>query len=364
MKTFIERNQQKWLRFLLPFPIGVVVYILILLVFDTLNQFSSNFFSQEVAVTVTLTFVLLGILRLILNFIDKRFPLLVEVNTGNEEKTSDKGVNHSFRIILIPFISLLISIVVISFLVSIYFSFVLLISDFNTELIVFNGVYGVVAILYGIIHVSTSFLAVHKQIHYKQEKELRKGMESDLEKFKMQINPQLLYDGLENLISIVHTQPRMAEQFINHLSKIYRYNLDNRHVELVDLEKELELTSSLLHLLNIKHKQTIRLTHQLPPEWLGRQIIPCTISSLVQELINKSIVNEYQPLHIELKQEDEALLFISNHNPRIGLNGGSVWNLSMINKAYAFFNDNKQLEITHHNQQIHINIPLFEIEEE
>lgn len=364
MKTLIESKQQKWLKFLLPFPIGVVVYILILLVFDTLNQFSSNFFSQEVAVTVFLTFVLLGILRLVLSFIDKRYPLLAKVADNDEDKIADKGVNHSFRIVLIPLISLLISIVVISILVSVYFSFVLIITDFNTELIVFNGVYGVVAILYGIIHVSTSFMAVHKQIHYKQEKELRKGMESDLEKFKMQINPQLLYDGLENLISIVHTQPRMAEQFINHLSKIYRYNLDNRHVELVELDKELELTSSLLHLLNIKHKQTIRFNHQLPKEWLSRQIIPCTISSLVQELVNRSIVNEFQPLQIELKQKKEGLLFICNHNPRIGLNGENIWNLSLINKAYSFFNDNKQLEITHHNQQIHINIPLFEIEEE
>jgi len=364
MKTLTISKQQKWLRFLLPFPIGVVVYILILLVFDTLNQFSSNFFSQEVAITVFLTFVLMAVLRLVLNVIDKRFPLVVATTVGDEENPNEVSPNHSLRIFLIPLVSLLVSVVIISLLVSIYFSLVLLISDYNTELMVFNAVYGVVAILYGIIHVSTTFLAVHKQIHYKQEKELRKGMESDLEKFKMQINPQLLYDGLENLISIVHKQPRLAEQFINHLSKIYRYNLDNRHVELVDLQKELELTSSLLHLLNVKYKNTIVFKHTLTDESLCQQIIPCTISALIQELVNRSIVNEYQPLQIQLKQAGNDLIFICDHNPKIGLNGDSIWNLSLINKAYSFFNDNKQLEITQHNQQLHINIPLFEIEEE
>ncbi len=364
MKALTTSKQQKWLRFILPFPIGAVAYILILLVFDTLNQFSANFFSQEVVVTVFLAFVLLESLRAVLNGIDKRYPLIEKMLTTESEEVSDKGPNHSLRIVLIPLLSLLVSFIVTSFLVSIYFRFVLIISDFNTELIVFNGVYGVVAILYAIIHVSTSFLAVHKQIHYKQEKDLRKGLETDLEKFKMQINPQLLYDGLENLISIVHAQPRLAEQFINHLSRIYRYNLDNRHVELVDLKQELALSSSLLHVLNVKYKNAICLKSDLPDEWLSRQIIPCTISALIQELVERSIVNDFQPINIMLEIKEAELMFVCKHNPKIGLNGNSEWNLNFINRAYSFFSENKQLVITHHNQQLHINIPLFEIEEE
>ncbi|TRX63198.1 histidine kinase [Carboxylicivirga sp. M1479] len=360
MKGLTINKQQKWLRLILPFPIGVVVYILILLVFDTLNQLGSNFFSQEVLVTTLVSFVLLEVLRFVLTVIDKRFPLVLKMPG---DQSVEKIHNPSFRVIFIPALSLLVSVVLVSLLISIYFTFVLLIKDFHTELIVFNGVYGVVAILYGIIHVSTSFLTVHKQIHYRQEKELRKGMETDLEKFKMQINPQLLYDGLENLISIVHTEPRRAEQFVNHLSKIYRYNLDNRHVELVDLKSELELSNSLLHLLNVKYNNTISLNHNFPNEWLCRQIIPCTISALIQELVNRSIINGFQPLRIGLEKKGGELYFVCYDNPKIGLNGNSEWNLSFINRAHSFFND-KQLEISHHNQQIHINIPLFEIEEE
>ncbi|WP_430815390.1 histidine kinase [Carboxylicivirga sp. RSCT41] len=364
MKTFTINNQQKWLRFLLPFPLGVVAYVLILLVFDTLNQFSSNFFSQEVAVTTMLTFILFESLRALLKLIDKRFPLMEKLKTNAESTVDSKEISHSMRIVLIPFICLVLSVLLISLLVGVYFRFVLFISDFGTELIVFNSVYGVMAILYAIIHVSTSFLAVHKQIHYKQEKDLRKGMETDLEKFKMQINPKLLYDGLENLISIVHSQPRLAEHFVNHLSKIYRYNLDNRHVELVELQQELQLSQSLLHILNVKHTNTITFEARLSDDWMYRQIIPCTLSSLIQELVSRSIINEYQPMHIILEGKGDNLTFSCRHNPKIGLNGNSDWNLTLINKAYSFFSDRKQLEISYNNQQIHINIPLFEIEEE
>ncbi|WP_430810153.1 MULTISPECIES: histidine kinase [unclassified Carboxylicivirga] len=364
MKAVVLSKQQKWLRFLLPVPVGMVVYVMILLVFDTLDQLGANFFSQEVVVTILFSFILMELLRIALNAIERRYPLALTMARDDEQTNVFKVSSQSLRIYLIPLLALLIAIVIISLLVSVYYSFVLLISDYRTELIVFNGVYGVVAILYAIIHVSNSFLAVHKQIHYRQEKELRKGMETDLEKFKMQINPQLLYDGLESLISIVHAEPRMAEQFVNQLSKIYRYNLDHRHAELVDLAKELELSRCLLHLLNIKHHKAISFSHQLSDECLGRQIIPCTLSSLIQEVVRRSIVNAYQPLCIRVEQRDDVLLLSCNHNPKIGLNGDGEWDLSLINKAYAFFTDQRQLEVTYHNQYLHITIPLFDIEEE
>jgi len=364
MKTKIIDTQQKWLRFLLPFPIGIIVYVLILLVFDSLEQLSYNFFSQEVAVTIFFSFLLLESQRFLLKLIDKRFPLELNVQTPDEgEGAQAKSTNHSLRILLVPFVSLFFSIILISLLLSIYYFFVLFISDFNTELIVFNAVYGIVAILYSIIHVSTSFLAVHKQIHYKQEKDLRKGMEADLEQFKMQINPRLLYDGLENLISIVHAEPKLADQFVAHLSKIYRYNLDNRHVELVDLKDELDLSVSLLYVLNVRHENAIVFTPDLPRDWYSHQIIPGTISTLIQEVVNRSIINVYQPVQMQLKQKDDKLVFICNDNPKIGYNGEGDWNLALINKAYSFFN-NRPLEIIPNNHQLLINIPLFEIEEE
>ncbi len=363
MKVNIIDKQQKWLRFLLPFPIGIIAYILILLVFDSLAQLGTNFFSQEVAITIFLAFLLLEGQRLLLNAIDKYFPIPISKEDAVSSMLGQKMPSHSLRIFIVSLLSVLFAIILISAVVSIYFSMILLIRDYTSELIVFIGVYGILAILYAIIHVSTSFLAIHKQIHYRQEKELRKGMESDLEKFKMQINPQLLYDGLENLISIVHSQPKLAEQFVNHLSRIYRYNLDNRHVELVDLKQELQLTTSLLHILNVKHNNAIEFKHQLPEDWYQQQIIPGTISTLIQEAVGRSIINEYQPMIIQLKQVDGTLVFSCANNPKIALNGKSKWNISHINKAYAFFNGNK-LEIEQNNQQLNINIPLFEIEEE
>ena len=355
----------KWLRFLLPIPTGIIVYILILLVFDTLNQLGSHFFSDEVAITIIFSFILLEVQRLVLNYTLHKYPIKILDTSINESEQNEttKTSGASTRIIIISLISLIISIVIISILVFLYFTYVLQLTDIQRELIVFNGVFGIVSVVYAIIHVSTSFLETNKQINYIREKELRKSLEHDLENYKLQINPQLLYDSLENLISIVKQDKKMAESIIQHLSGIYRYILDTRHIELVSVAEELRNLNSLIYILNIKHNGAIRITDALDDECNGMQIIPGTISTLLTEVCNRSIINQYQPLEVNLSGVDKHLIFKATNNPKITQESLNHWNINHLNKAYDYFSSQRP-EIFEEDKEININIPLFEIEEE
>ncbi|MCU4174993.1 histidine kinase [Carboxylicivirga sp. N1Y90] len=354
---------QKWLRFLLPIPTGILAYLLILLVFDTLDQMGSNFFSHEVLISIILSFILLASQRFFLRIVDKYYPIDLSKTEPEETDKSKRGPSASARILLIPSISVVFSILIITPLVSLYFYFILGLKDFYSELFVFNGVYGIVSVVFAIIHVSTSFMAIQKEIHYLREKELRKNMEHDLRNYKLQINPQLLYDSLEDLISVVKKDKKLADNLVNHLSKTYRYILDTRHLELVSLSEELKNVNSLLYLLNIKHNNSISITDQLKDELSERQIIPGTISTLIMELCKRSIINRYQPLQINLTSNNEHLSFVASNNPKINFEDVNHWDLSLLNKAYHFFSDSTP-NVHVNNSHINIHIPLFEIEEE
>ncbi len=361
-------TQNKWLRFLLPIPVGFTVYVLILLIFDSLQQLADNFFSQEVMITVVLSFVLMEVLRLFLRFIDKRYPLklthsILEKAGDNGSPESTPPFAQSLRIFIIPLASLVFSFLIITPLVWVYFNFLLELVGFSTELIVFNAVFGIVAIIFSMIHVSSSFLAVHKQIHYIREKELRKSLEHDLEKFKLQINPDLLYESLENLISIVHTDTKAADKYIDHLSRIYRYTLDARKIELVTLEQEMAQSASLLYVLNVKYHGAIHFKQKLPDEWLQRQVVPGTLPTLIQETVRRTIVNALQPLNIQLQNENNQLTYVCTNNPKINFEHDQAWQLALLNKAYQFFSEQK-LDIRANHATIQVAIPTFEIEEE
>ena len=62
-------------RLLAPVFVGVMVYVLILMVFDSISLLIENFFSQEAAFCIGLTYVLHEFLRGVFILLDKRFPL-------------------------------------------------------------------------------------------------------------------------------------------------------------------------------------------------------------------------------------------------------------------------------------------------
>ncbi|TAJ09736.1 histidine kinase [Marinilabiliaceae bacterium JC017] len=363
--------QNNWLRLLIPIPVGMVVYTLILLVFDSLNQLSENFFSREAMVTILFTYLLLEGQRLFLLFIEKHFPLqskkLTTLTTESDtipDLPNKKRRSYTGTILIQLFASLLFSIALISIVVSIYYRFYLGFIGYHTELIVFNAVFAIVSIVYNMIHSSTHFLAFHSQILYLKEMELRKSLEHDLERFKLQINPSLLYQSLENLIAIVHSDPKLAENYIDHLSRIYRYTLDARQNELVCVSQELKIVDSLLLLLNVKYQGALSFDYSLNTIVKNKQIVPGTLQLLIQQAIERNIISGMQPLIIKLENgAEDHINFSFNDNEKLTLNESSQINLNHINKAYAFFS-NKTLTHTIKSNKVHIEIPVFEVEEE
>ena len=63
--------------------------------------------------------------------------------------------------------------------------------------------------------------------------------EHQLEQLKKQISPHFLFNNLNVLSSLIHTNTQAADVFLDKFSGLYRYILQSRHHELVPLTKEL-----------------------------------------------------------------------------------------------------------------------------
>jgi sensor histidine kinase YesM len=339
---------------------------LILLAFDSLDQLRVLFFNYELLFIIFISFVLLESQRAFIHLVEKVFPLQSKPLPDDQaphKATLSPSTSKIFIITSQLTGTLLFSVLLTSLMLSAYYSLVLKISDFNTELIVFNIVFGIVSLMYTMLHTSSKLLTHHSRLLYSQEKELRKKLEHDLEKFKLQVNPDLLFDSLENLISLVYNDKKSAENYIDHLSKIYRHSLDSRKNELIPLNRELEIVESLYALLAIKYNHNLELTNHIKPKNHQLQIVPGTLTLLLQYAVNGSIVSPYQPLKIILKEEGNHLVFQFDNNQKLRNKNLFSHSLTLINKAYQFYN-NEFLKQTTKETSIQIKIPLFEVEEE
>ena len=63
---------------------------------------------------------------------------------------------------------------------------------------------------------------------------------------KNQLNPHFLFNALTSLNSLIFENPTLASQFLQQLSKVYRYVLQNKDKNLVSLQTELDFTKLTL----------------------------------------------------------------------------------------------------------------------
>lgn len=99
---------------------------------------------------------------------------------------------------------------------------------------------------------------------------------AQLENLKNQLNPHFLFNNLSVLSSLVYQNQDKAVDFINELSKVYRYVLDSKNAELVNLQRRVRFSRTLhVFVENTLWKATYVLSSTFPPLTKASICPPC-----------------------------------------------------------------------------------------
>lgn len=334
-------------RIITPGIFGVLVYMLVLLIFDNLNAISKNFFSQEVVLTVVLSYFVFETLRLTIIFLNKIIPA--------ERKII-------FRVLIQILLSLVTSFLIVSVTLWIYFTHIIGFSVFITELVAFNSIFFLLAILYNSFFFSIFYLHKHGEIILNKEKEQRKNIEYELEVYKNRINPIFLYNSLETLISIQKNDKPTGGLYIERLANVYRNTLDNRQNELITLQEEITPVKDFVWLLNQKFQDSIRLNIKttITDEFF---IVPGTIISLIENALKFNLANDYEKLEVIVENNSDKLLVKNKTNLRLKPLNMKYTHFASLCKTYSIYTNNipKRDEI---NGYFCVEIPLLQLSEE
>jgi two-component system LytT family sensor kinase len=126
-------------------------------------------------------------------------------------------------------------------------------------------------------------------------------MQSQLLGLKSQMNPHFLFNSLNTLSSLIHEDADKAEDFLDHMSKVYRYLLRNNEEQLVRLDTELNFIRSYAFLLKARHGDGLYIDVQVPQEQRDQMIPPLTIQMLVENALTQNSISKNRPLHIAIR---------------------------------------------------------------
>jgi tetratricopeptide (TPR) repeat protein len=135
---------------------------------------------------------------------------------------------------------------------------------------------------------------------------------SEIDLLRTQVNPHFLFNSLSILSSLVHVNADLSVQFIEQLSKVYRYILEHKDQQIVPLRTELDLLQSYVFLLKIRFDDKFQLHVQLDDTVLDRyKIAPLTLQLLVENAVKHNRMSAKEPLEVTITTAGEYLL-ISN----------------------------------------------------
>ena len=329
-------------RFLSPIFTGVVAYLLILLINNNIGQLQEQFLGQELYVSITLAYIVHEFSRLLL-WVFKLIP---------------KKLGTAFTLVLHSILSILLSAILITFLIELYYQQVSGFSPSAQEIITFNSIYCCIPISYVLLNLSHQYLYRINTKKLDNELLIKENIEEDFKQFKREINPELLFESFEMLLVLINENIDKVDEFIDHLSTIYRYILSSRKKQLVTFNEEHIILNEFLKLYNHLPYRKVNISIDRNENFL---IVPGTLLFVVEQIIKTTIVSTKTSLEIKIVVSESNFTISYQTEDKIN----NVFTLKSINeilRVYSIYSENR-IEIKEDNTIREIIIPTLEIKE-
>ncbi len=181
------------------------------------------------------------------------------------------------------------------------------------------------------------FLTVHSAMYalrfYRELKErelleerLRAlATQAELKALKAQINPHFLFNTLNTIAQLIHTDSAQAEAMVERLAEMFRYVLAGSERGLVPLEEELAFVESYLEIERARFGERLRVTREVAPEVLDVPVPSLILQPLVENAIRHGRgADGSVDLTIRVRPHgDEVLIAIADLGP--GMPSPTPW---------------------------------------
>lgn len=202
-----------------------------------------------------------------------------------------------------------------------------------------------------------AFLLNWRKTNIDAERLQKENMAAKYESLKNQVNPHFLFNSFNALSDLVYEDPDKAVKFIKQLSEVYRYVLDTRDREVVELTEELQFLQSYIYLQKIRFAEKLHIEIDLP-DTTGK-IAPLALQILVENAIKHNIVSEDDPLKVKLYFDNGYLVVENNLQKKsIPVEPSAGVGLENICKRYEFLS-NKKVEVSEDTDRFLVRLPLL-----
>jgi LytS/YehU family sensor histidine kinase len=186
----------------------------------------------------------------------------------------------------------------------------------------------------------------------------KEQLQTQFDSLKEQVNPHFLFNSLNSLSSLIATDPEKAEEFVEEMSRVYRYLLRSNEEQLTTVQKEIEFISSYNLLLKTRFGEGFRPEVSIAEQYYDRLLPPMTLQLLIENAVKHNIVDPDMPLTVKVFTKEGKLIVSNNLQKKNKAVVSNKVGLSNIIAKYRLLNY-PDIEVSETADEFRVVLPLI-----
>ena len=154
-----------------------------------------------------------------------------------------------------------------------------------------------------------------KELEITLLKEKEHAAQMQLEVLKSQIDPHFMFNNFSILSELIVEDTALAEKFLDNLSKVYRYVIQNLKRDTVSIEEEIAFLHSYIYLIKMRYEDAVCINIDETLKQIDGQIPPVCLQLLVENAIKHNRTSARHPLSIRVFREENDIVVENDLRP-------------------------------------------------
>ncbi len=213
-------------------------------------------------------------------------------------------------------------------------------------------------LIIGLMATGQQFLQSLLKSKEDNERMKQEMIRSQYEALKSQVNPHFLFNSLNTLTVMISTQPELAVKFVEQMSKVFRYSLQNSAENIIDVGTELKVVQSFLFLNEQRFEGKLCIDIAVTDRVMQRQIITQSLLMLAENAIKHNEISTDKPLTVSISNDDDYLIMENTLQRRAQIEASTNIGLANIKQRYALVSE-KPVVVEETNNMFTVKLPLI-----
>jgi len=197
-----------------------------------------------------------------------------------------------------------------------------------------------------------------QQVQVENEQLKLESLLNQYEALKHQLNPHMLFNSLNTLRSLIRETPDKAQDYLQELSRVLRYTLQENENQTVSLREEMEFVNSYLFLLKMRYEDNLSFQSDIDAGMENLQLPPMAVQMLIENAVKHNEISNRHPLTVCIKARDNALNVSNRCHPKRTPSRGTGIGLDNLAKRYNLL-FKREIEIKEEDGMFSVTIPLI-----